>query len=69
MQPHSEQAPILVSKIEAAKLLGICLRTVDSLIANKQIPCRKIGRRTLIPFSALLAFARRDHVTTTELAQ
>jgi len=53
--------PINVSKKDAAALLGVCLRTIDNLIAAKQLPCRRIGRRVLVPYAALVAFARRDH--------
>ena len=52
--------PILVSKQEGARLLGVCVRTVTTLIATKQLPCRRIGRRTLIPYRALLRFAQRN---------
>lgn len=58
--------PINVSKKESAALLGICPRTVDNLIATKQLPCRRIGRRVLIPYAALVAFARRDHPLAVE---
>lgn len=54
-------APLLVSKRDAATLLGLCLRSIDNLIAMKQLQCRRIGRRVLIPYAALVAFARRDH--------
>jgi excisionase family DNA binding protein len=53
--------PILVSKQQAADLLGICLRTVTSLVGAKELPCRRVGRRTLIPYAALVRFANRDH--------
>jgi excisionase family DNA binding protein len=58
---NSEITPILVSKRTAATALSVCLRTIDNLIAAKQLPCRRIGRRTLIPYASLVAFARRDH--------
>lgn len=54
--------PINVSKKDAAALLGVCPRTIDNLIAAKELPCRRIGRRVLVPYTALVAFARRDHV-------
>lgn len=54
-------APILVSKKEAARLIAVCVRTVDNLIASKALPARKVGRRTLVPYRALLDFARHDH--------
>ncbi len=65
MRSEQAQTPLLVSKREAASLLGICARTVENLIARKELPCRRIGRRTLIPFAALQQFAKRDHVTST----
>jgi excisionase family DNA binding protein len=55
--------PLLVSKREAAALLGICVRSVDNYIASKQLPCRRLGKRVLIPYTVLVAFARRDHVS------
>jgi hypothetical protein len=59
-------APLLVSKKSAASALSVCLRTIDNLLATRQLPCRRIGRRTLIPYSALVAFARRDHIGTPD---
>jgi len=59
-QPQT-QTPILVSKRDAAALLGVCQRTIDNYIASKELPCRRLGRRTLIPYSAVVAFSRRDH--------
>ena len=58
---ESAADPLLVSKREAAALLGICLRSVDNYISRKELPCRRLGKRVLIPYSALVAFARRDH--------
>jgi len=49
---------LLHSKIEAATMLNISLRTVDNLIAMKELPVRRIGRRVLIPRTALLSFIR-----------
>jgi excisionase family DNA binding protein len=59
------QTPILVSKRDAASLLGVCLRSIDNYIATKELPCRRLGRRVLIPHSALVAFARHDHLPTS----
>jgi excisionase family DNA binding protein len=56
------QPPLLVSKRDAAALLGVCLRSIDNYIAAKELPCRRLGKRVLIPYSALVAFARRDHL-------
>lgn len=56
------QTPLLVSKRDAAALLGVCVRSIDNYIATKELPCRRLGKRVLIPYSALVAFARRDHL-------
>jgi excisionase family DNA binding protein len=55
--------PLLVSKRDAAALLGVCLRSIDNYIAAKELPCRRLGKRVLVPYSALVAFARRDHLS------
>jgi excisionase family DNA binding protein len=56
----TELEPILVTKRAAACLLSVSVRTVDNLIAAKRLTARKIGRRTLIPRSAIEQLARRD---------
>jgi len=53
--------PLLVSKRDAARLLSVSLRTVENLIARKQLFARRIGRRVLISRTTLEAFARRGH--------
>lgn len=52
---------LLVSRKAAAAIVSLSLRKIDSLLASKQLPFRKIGTRTLIPLSALQRFARMDH--------
>lgn len=52
---------LLHSKREAAQMLDVSPRTVDNLIAFKELEVRRIGRRVLIPHSALLNFVRTDH--------
>lgn len=51
------------SREEAAKILSISPRTLDRLIAEKELPVRRIGRRVLITRDALGKFIRRDHET------
>lgn len=55
---------LLVDKRNAAVALGVSVRTIDNLIATKQLRVRRIGRRTLIPRRALEQFAQADHVTS-----
>jgi hypothetical protein len=62
MDTHINRPPLALSKKEVCRELGgVCLRTVDSLIARKELACRKIGRRVVIPYSSLVQFLRRDH--------
>jgi excisionase family DNA binding protein len=62
-QITSDVRPLLISRPEAARALGISLRMLDYLITRREIPARKVGRRTLIPRLALEQFARRDHAS------
>ena len=49
---RSEQRPasarLLVDRIEAARLLGVCGNTVSNLIARGELPSLKSGARRLI---------------------
>jgi len=58
--------PALYSKQQAAVFLGVGVRTIEVLLANKQLVRRKIGSRTLIPLSSLRAFLTKDHATRKE---
>lgn len=51
------------SREEAAELIGVSLRTLDRLIAEKQIAVRRIGRRVLIGKDVLAQFVKRDSRT------
>jgi excisionase family DNA binding protein len=53
--------PLLFSRKRTAATLGVSVRTVDYLIESRQLPTRRIGRRILIPYSAILRFVRNDH--------
>ena len=57
---------LLVSKREAAAMLGLSVRTLENLLSLKELPSRRIGRRCLIERQALERFARRDHRTKQE---
>jgi excisionase family DNA binding protein len=54
---------LAVNISEAARLLSVSPRTVAALVACKELPSRKIGRRRVIPIRALEEFLRRDHRT------
>jgi excisionase family DNA binding protein len=52
---------LLVSQEEAAQLLSISKRSVEYLVASRQLPTRRIGTRALIPIEEVRRFARFDH--------
>jgi excisionase family DNA binding protein len=51
---------LLCSKKEASEAIGCSVRTIENLIARKELPSRRVGRRRMIPCAALAQFARRD---------
>lgn len=57
--------PLLIAKREAAKVLGISVRTLETLISLRQIKSVRVGRRRLIPTAELARFTRQDHVTSS----
>jgi excisionase family DNA binding protein len=52
---------LLVGRHEAARMLSISLRSLDYLIANKELHTRRIGTRVLISVVELQRYARADH--------
>ena len=54
------------SREEAAVMLGISERTLDRLIAEKELQVRRVGRHVLIPKDALINFTKRDHKTLAD---
>jgi len=58
----TQEFKLLFSQKDAARVLGVSLRTLQNLILCKELPARRIGRRVLIHRKDLEAFARRDHV-------
>jgi excisionase family DNA binding protein len=57
----SDCAQLLFTKREAAAMLGLSVRSVDYLLAGRELEYRKIGRKVLIPKAAILGFAKHDH--------
>jgi len=52
---------LAVSRFEAARVLSISLRTLDSLLARGELRGRRVGRRILFPLEELERFLKRDH--------
>lgn len=61
-----DDSVLAVSISEAARRLGISVRTIATLVASKELGSRKIGRRRVIPVAALEAFLRKDHPIPAE---
>jgi len=52
---------LAVNRFEAARLLSISLRTLDSLLARGELRGLRVGRRVLFPVEELQRFLKRDH--------
>ena len=50
-------ASILIGRKQSATALGVSLRTLDYLIAQKQLEARRLGRRVLVVRKSLERFA------------
>jgi excisionase family DNA binding protein len=62
MTPQPEpDAPLLVSREKAAWTLGVSVRSLDYLLSKGELPCRRIGGRVLVPYAALVHWAKHDH--------
>ncbi len=57
----STDTRMLYSRIEAARQLSISVRSLDYLIAGKQLETRRIGKKVLIPHGSLTRFAQANH--------
>jgi len=60
---QSNETVIAVGMTEAARRLGLSARTVATLVLRRELPSRKVGRRRIIPVTALEAFARNEPST------
>jgi excisionase family DNA binding protein len=55
------EARLLYDRKEAARQLSISVRTLDYIVASKQLATRRIGKKVLIPHGELVRYARADH--------
>ena len=53
---------LLYSRKDAAFALSLSMRSIDYLIAGKQLLTRRIGNRILIPADEIRRFARANHL-------
>jgi hypothetical protein len=59
LQGKSTMESLLHSKAESARILGVSERLLHKLLSTKQLKCRRISRRVLIPHEELLRFAKQ----------
>ena len=59
IEPEKAQGPLLMKREIAALKLGISLRTLDALIAARQIKSVKIGKRRLVSEASIADFIRK----------
>jgi excisionase family DNA binding protein len=52
---------MLYDRKEAARQLSISVRSLDYLIANRELSVRRIGKKVLVPHGELVRYARGDH--------
>jgi hypothetical protein len=52
---------ILIGRKDAAKVLGICVRSLDQAVVSGLLRPRRLGRRVLFSPDELKRFAARDH--------
>ena len=60
---------LAVNRIEAAQMLGVSVRTLDTMLARKEIRGRRIGRRIVFTLEELRRFLAKDHPVPTEEAR
>lgn len=58
---------VLLSRRGFSALTGLSLRTISKLLASRELHSIRVGRRRLIPQSALMRFVKSDHSTQSVL--
>jgi excisionase family DNA binding protein len=53
MSPPSKAEPLVVSILEAARLLGLRHSTIWAMLFRRRIPSVRMGRRVLIPMEVI----------------
>lgn len=55
-QKEEKSEPLAVNSKDAAKMLGVCERTIHNLTKKGKIACKKVGWRSLYSVSSLKTF-------------
>jgi excisionase family DNA binding protein len=59
--PETPATPLFYSRVEAADLLGLKIRSIAYLLASGRLRKRKFGRRCLVLAESLHDYAKKDH--------
>jgi hypothetical protein len=52
---------LLYDRKEAARQLSVSVRSVDYLIAGKELETRRIGKKVLVTHASLVRYAQANH--------
>jgi len=63
---YRDETVLAVGMVEAARRLGLSIRTVATLVLRQELPSQKVGRRRIIPVAALEAFVQRCQRTRSQ---
>ncbi len=63
--PDDADAPLLLTVKEAAALMRVGRDTAYSLVAQRRIPCIKLGKQIRIPRKALIAHLEKEALQQT----
>jgi hypothetical protein len=56
---------LLYDRKTAARMLSISVRSLDYIIAAKNLDTRRIGRKVLVTHSSLMRYSSRNHYAIT----
>ena len=59
------ESRLLYDRKEAARQLSISVRSLDYLIAGKQLETRRIGRKVLVTRASLVRYSAGNHYSIT----
>ena len=60
-----DETRLLYDRKEAARQLSISVRSLDYLIAGKQLETRRIGRKVLVTRASLVRYSAANHYEIT----
>jgi hypothetical protein len=65
MRTEQSEARLLYDRKTAARMLSVSVRTLDYIIAAKDLDTRRIGRKVLVTRVSLVRYASGNHFAVT----